>query len=144
MLNKVFIVDYLENTMNLSTTIEKNTLLVILKENKENHIKLYKDALEGSKKKFQKELKEKIEKVAKNDWTFLGITYSPPVSHAKEYEKAIKCVELNVNSTIELDMTNFNNLVMDEWGWSSVWSLQNSDISPLVSGFAVSKGYLNG
>jgi hypothetical protein len=51
-------------------------------------------------------------------------------------------IELGCNNTIHLDMNNFNNLVMDDWSWTSNWYGTNSHYSTVCSGMAVNRGFI--
>jgi hypothetical protein len=40
-----------------------------------------------------------------------------PVSYADSYNRAIRMLELSVDTVIELEEQIFNQLVLDEWSW---------------------------
>ena len=130
------------NTMNLNTVVSREELLEILKENKKRHIEIYNESFTGYMEKFKKDLEQKLEDLNSGKTKDLGVLFSPPVSHEREYVRAIRMMELHKSSTIELDMDNFNNLVMDEWNWTRNWITGCSDYSVMASGCAVTKGYI--
>lgn len=129
--------------MNMTTTIEKFQLLGILEQNKDNHIKLYKEALAGAILETRKKLEEKLDLINKGSIESLSVNFTPPQNHEKTYNQAIKMVSMNVNNSIELDSDTFNNLVLDDWSWSSSWFIRNSSYSNNISGCAIERGYLS-
>jgi hypothetical protein len=49
-----------------------------------------------------------------------------PVSHEKEYNIAIRSLELTTAEFIYLDQSNFSKYVLDEWDWKQEFSYNNS------------------
>jgi len=143
LLEDIRILNLGDNKMNMTTTIEKLQLLEILQKNRDNHVELYKEALEGSIVETKKRLEEKLDLINKGTIESLTVSFTPPQNHEKTYNQAIKMVSLNVNNTIELDAATFNNLVLDDWAWSSAWFTRNSSYSSNISGCAVDRGYLS-
>lgn len=43
----------------------------------------------------------------------------PPRSYEKEYTRAMRMLELSVDSIIEVEEDIFNQLVLDEWAWKN-------------------------
>ena len=103
-----------------SVKIEKKKLLAIVRENKEKHIKEYEESVTDYKAGAIKIAKEHVElaktgeldKIAK-----IRAMPSAPVSHEKEYDRAIRMLELSVEKEIEVEEDIFNQLVLDEWSW---------------------------
>ena len=54
-----------------------------------------------------------------------------PRTYAKEYETAIAMLEWTVDDVIELDSSQFQNFVLDDWSWKK----QFSDSNTLYSNF---------
>ncbi len=50
----------------------------------------------------------------------------PPIDQTKEYDRAVRMLELAVDENIELTEQQFANYVMDEWQWSQHFMAMNS------------------
>lgn len=49
-----------------------------------------------------------------------------PVSHEKEYERAIKMLEFSQDETILIDEELFNAYVLNEWAWTAQFFASNA------------------
>ena len=103
-----------------SVKINKKELLAIVRENKEKHVKEYNESVVDYKAAAIKVAAEHVElaktgelaKIAK-----IRAMPSSPVSYEKEYDRAIRMLELSVEKEIEVEEDVFNQLVLDEWAW---------------------------
>ena len=50
----------------------------------------------------------------------------PPIDQTKEYDRAVRMLELAVDENIELTEVQFANYVMDEWQWSQHFMAMNA------------------
>lgn len=117
--------------------INRTTLLEILQTNRAQHIKEYEEAVVDHKalsikvaKENAKQMKANVKAVnaGKLYQHLTGLKNGPqaPTSHEKEYNRAIRAVELDVRETIELQEDVFNQLVMDEWTWKEAFTVSNT------------------
>ena len=103
----------------MHVTIEKSKLLAKLKENREEHKRIYEQALVN----WEKAVKQNILAViyefnAKKHLNLSKITQlSKPVSYVTEYDDAIQLVEWTESDTITLEQREFNQYVLDKWQW---------------------------
>jgi len=103
-----------------SVKIDKKKLLTIVRENKEKHIAEYNESVEDYKRAAVKLANEHLELANTGDLNKIAkIKAMPgaPVSHEKEYDRAIRMLELSVEKEIEVEEDIFNQLVLDEWAW---------------------------
>jgi len=108
-------------------TVSTLELLEIVKKNKEKHDIILKDAIEGFWAKGTKALEDHLKKVQareKEEPVYVSVPF--PVSYSKEYDQAIKALEMSVESRVVLSKTEFAQLVMNEWGWRSQFLASNS------------------
>jgi hypothetical protein len=47
------------------------------------------------------------------------IELEAPVDHSSEYETVISMLEWSVNEETTITQTQFNNFVLDKWGWTN-------------------------
>jgi len=103
-----------------SVKLNKKELLKIVTENKSKHVAEYKESVEDYKAAAIKLAAEHVDlaktgelgKIAK-----IKAMPSAPVSYEKEYDRAIRMLELSVEKEIEVEEDIFNQLVLDEWSW---------------------------
>ena len=116
--------------------IAKSKLLEELETNKEKHIKEYEKATrlyKETKIRYLNTMKEAIDARLKDtnedsdvSTTFdLRIVVSEPVSHAKQYENAIKMLGLSTATSVILGQAEFNKYVLDDWEWKQSWDASN-------------------
>ena len=107
-----------------SVKVEKNQLLDIVRNNKIKHIKEFDESVKDYKKAAIKIAKEHVELAKTGDLDQIAkIRAMPqkPFSYEKDYDRAIRMLELSVEDTIELEEDIFNQLVLDEWNWKNAF-----------------------
>lgn len=100
--------------------MDKAELLAIVRENKEKHIREYNEAVEDYKKAAVKLAQENLELANTGDLDKISKIKSmpsKPTSYEDSYTRAIRMLELSVESIIEIEEQIFNQLVLDEWQW---------------------------
>lgn len=118
----------LRNVMR-SVKVEKNELLGIVRDNKKKHVKEFDESVKDYKKAALKVAKEHVELAKSGDLEQIAkIKAMPqrPTSYEKDYDRAIRMLELSVEDTIELEEDIFNQLVLDEWHWKHAFVASNS------------------
>jgi len=102
-----------------SVRVSKDFLLDKLKTNRDNHRKLFEEALEGWHEAVLEALNEQIERV-KADKKYNPSWHLPmPSDHTKEYDRIIEMMEASLDKEFELSSIEFNCYVRDEWGWKT-------------------------
>jgi hypothetical protein len=104
------------------STVRKDELLGILKENRQKHQQVFLDALEGYRQAAMAALAEEIERlrVARALRT-LQIMMPAPENHTHDYDRIIRMVEMEVKDTVKLDEHDFAHYVLDDWAWKQRW-----------------------
>ena len=103
-----------------SVKVEKAELLDIVRKNQKKHVKDFEESVKDYKKAAIKVAKEHVDLAKSGDLEQIAkIRAMPakPTSYEKEYDRAIRMLELSVDDTIELEDEIFNQLVLDEWSW---------------------------
>lgn len=117
-------------------TILKNDLLVVLRENRQNHIDDYKLACAGYRKaalakieEVTNDLKAKINGLQEGQTiAVMGVSFGLPFpqSHEKAYNQIIRMLEMSVDERFVLTSGQFACFVMDDWDWKQEWGASNS------------------
>jgi hypothetical protein len=99
--------------------VNKSELLEILRENRKKHTVEYKESIKAYRVKAADLLKKELEKIVNGKKFEIRFDLTKPLSHEKDYDLIIKMVEMSVDTIIELEQNEFNQLVNDEWNWKS-------------------------
>lgn len=99
--------------------VDRDELLRTLCENRKNHIEKYETATKARKEEVKSYLTDVLNRIEnKPDYSPKeSIRFPLPASHLADYDRAIKMVEMSVEPIIELDQTEFDQYVMDNWHW---------------------------
>jgi hypothetical protein len=112
-----------------SVKVEKNELLGIVRDNKKKHVKEFEESVKDYKKAALKVAKEHVDLAKTGELDQIAkIRAMPqrPASYEKEYDRAIRMLELSVEDTIELEEDIFNQLVLDEWHWKNQFTASSA------------------
>jgi hypothetical protein len=116
--------------------LNTESLLGIVRENLVKHMTEHAEAVEDHKVLAAKIAKENSKKAKVNvklanayklaDMVGFKAIPAAPTEYSKEYNRAIRMLELSVEPEIELEEAIFNQLVMDEWSWKQNFTTSNS------------------
>lgn len=109
--------------------VKNEQLLAILKTNRESHREIFLEALDGYKQEVLNLLDGMIKDIKNGKKISHHIALVQPMDQTKEYDRAIKMLEMSVDSEVELDETQFSELVMDEWNWTNNFLASNVNYS---------------
>ena len=109
-------------------TIRKHILLEKLKINKEKHIAEFKLLQTAYNDKAIEKLTELLEAAKKRPAivTTRVSGLNQPVSNEKEYEVVIGMFEIALEETFELDLEHYRRFILDEWDWTSSFTLSKT------------------
>ena len=113
----------------LTTRINVEELLVILKKNRSNHKKIFLEAVRGYKREMIKYLRKMLKDVRAGKSVHHHITLSTPCNMTSEYDTVIRMLEMHSDETIELTMETFMAYVEDKWGWKRDFLMSNAGYS---------------
>ena len=110
----------------MDTKVNIKHLLEKIKENQENHKRLFEKALKGYQKEMEEILITNLELIRKGDKAERYIALPIPEDHTSDYNRIITMLEMDVRVEIELDEMSFAKYVMDHWEWTDQWTTSNS------------------
>jgi hypothetical protein len=97
--------------------VKKTELLKRVQENRDEHRKIFEEALEGWKKKVTKDLEDAVEDAkAGRDYRF-RFNNPKPVDHTDDYDSVIELLKMSQDTEFVLARLDFECFVMDKWGW---------------------------
>ena len=112
-----------------TTKIDKQELLGLVRANLAKHLKDYAEAVSDYKLAAVTLAKANLELAETSDLDKIAEIKSmpsAPASYETEYNRAIRKLELSVDTVIEVDETTFNQLVLDEWNWKQQFIFSNA------------------
>lgn len=109
--------------------VEKPKLLETLRKNREGHRAAFLLAMEGFKKVAHDELNRLADDVVKGKSVQLHAVLEVPEDHTEEYDNAIQQLEWETAEHVSINHGQFNNLVLDKWGWSHKFRTTNAAYS---------------
>ncbi len=97
--------------------VQKSELITKIKENKKNHIEMYEKAVVAYRKVALKQLEEQTQRVKEGelDATLRLVT---PENREKDYDKLLLMFEMEVEDVVELEQSEFNQYVHDEFDFA--------------------------
>jgi hypothetical protein len=112
--------------MPAQTHINKAELLAILRENQGKHRETFLRAQEGYRRRVIQELDRRLEDARAGREIDLFIRLPEPEDHTADYGREIRMLELETEDTVVLSTREFDQLVMDRWGWSEDFAATSS------------------
>lgn len=106
--------------------VDKVELLEVLRTNRIKHIADYEQSVIDYKEAVIKVAKENLKLANTGDFSKIAkirTIPSAPVSYETSYTRAIRMLEMSVDSVIELEEDLFNQLVLDEWAWKQSFAV---------------------
>ena len=97
--------------------VNKQELLGIVKQNREKHKKEYLESIKAYRVKVADLFTKELEKVLSGEKFNVYFDLTKPESHEKDYDLAIRMLEMSVDENVEIERDEFNQLVNDEWSW---------------------------
>ena len=98
-----------------NVTVSKEELLKVLKENREKHIQIYNDALEGIHVEYKKLLEKELKRLEDGKSVKTSLSIEMPTSHEEQYDEVIEMLEMAVSKEVTLSRHEFQQYVQDKW-----------------------------
>lgn len=112
-----------------TTTVNKTLLLETIKQNRAKHREIVQEAFTEYREMAIKELDKMIAEAKSGKRIRRALTLVEPMDQTKEYDQAIRKLEMSVHDTIEIDDATFRQLVCDDWAWKQGFLISNSNYS---------------
>jgi hypothetical protein len=110
--------------------VKKDDVLSALQANREEHRQIFEEAIKNWKDQVIIRLEEMVEKAKKDiNEVVLSVGLVRPQDHTKDYNRAIKMLEMSQDDELELTQSDFAQFVMDDWGWQRDFLTTSSNYS---------------
>lgn len=102
----------------LSTVrMSKEMLLERITKNRDEHRKIFEEAMEGWKRSVIEALEKAHQEALEGRAYRIQFHIERPVDHSDDYDSVIELLEASLDEEFELTYQEFNNFVLDKWGW---------------------------
>jgi len=108
-----------------SVTVNKTELLAILETNRAAHRDIFLKALDAYRVRVIEEFEVFLKDAREGRKIKRNISWPEPEDHTRDYDNAIRMLELSVDNEIELDEQDFQHYVMDQWVWRAAFTATN-------------------
>lgn len=108
------------------TTVQKDQLLAILRNNRSEHRSKFEQAVEVYRARLQEWLEDRLQNLLAGEKIDVQIRMPEPEDYTHEYDRAIRMLEMNVHDEIEISARHFDQLVMDRWQWTENFKMSTS------------------
>ena len=100
-----------------NVTVNKVELLEKIRANREDHRRIFEEALAGFQAKVTQELDKMVVRASRGIRESVAISIRAPEDHTRDYDRVIAMLEMSVEDEISLTQSNFAQYVMDDWDW---------------------------
>ena len=103
--------------INMLVEAKKTEVLEAVRKNREDHQAIVKEARSGYMSKAREALAARMNDLERGELVSLAFALVLPQDYTKDYDAAIRMLELHQSDTVELDDQMVRCLVLNEWGW---------------------------
>jgi hypothetical protein len=107
-------------------TVDKGTLMLTVKKNREEHIASYKEAMEVYEEECREDLQNRLDVLEAGEHDdpdrYLSFSVDTPISYAHVYDQLIAMLDLTDADTLTINGSQYRNWMQDDWDWSSTYS----------------------
>lgn len=108
-------------------------ILEKLRLNREEHIKIVREAQKGLRDKWRELLTEALEDLMSGDTVETNLHLTVPTNHTDDFDRAIQMFEMTTDKEVGLSETDFQSYVRNEWQWRGQFLASNSMYSVSAS-----------
>jgi len=112
-----------------SIKVDKTELLTVLRENREKHKTIFAEAQEGYRTAAIKELDAMLADAEAGKQIRRSLTLIEPQDQTRDYDRAIRMLEMSQDDVIELEEHDFAQYVLDDWSWKRQFLFSNAAYS---------------
>jgi hypothetical protein len=99
-------------------TVKKAELLAAIRKNRDGHRATFEVAQKGYRAAVIEELDRMLTDAREGRRIRRSIELVEPQDHTKDYDRVIRMLEMSTADEISVTEMQFNQFVLDEWGWT--------------------------
>ena len=113
--------------------VKKEEILKVLRQNRIEHKSIFVEAVDGYKKQALQTLEQHVADIKAGKVQRVSVQLPVPEEHTKDYDRAIKMLEMSVDKEIMMSEHSFREFIMDDWSWKRQFLAANSTYSSKAS-----------
>lgn len=111
------------------TRMQRDDLLAKLRENRDQHRRIFLEAIVGYREEAVRILEQHIDRIKNGDLVRVHVSMPEPTDHTRDYDRVCAMIELTEDDIIELEEHEFGQYVLDDWSWKQQFLTANSSYS---------------
>lgn len=120
--------------------VNKVALVSTLKKNRDNHRKIFLEAVDGYKKTIIKELEFRLEQAKKGKRVEHFINIQQPQDQTRDYDRVLGMLDMSLDTEVDLTEQDYQAYVLDDWGWKKNFLHSNALYSKTAADTVASVG----
>jgi hypothetical protein len=113
--------------------IAKAELIKVLKINRDAHHSIFLEALDGYRKEVIKQLEKSLDDAKAGKKVRQTLELVEPMNQTKDYDRAIRMLEMSIESVVDITEHEFQCYVQDDWSWKSQFVGSNINYSSTLN-----------
>ena len=101
-----------------TTRVNKTELLETLRANRAAHRANFEEALDAYRDRVVGWLEQRLDAARRGERVEMAFQSPIPEDFTREYDRAIRMLEMSLDDEIEISSRDFDQLVMDNWSWT--------------------------
>lgn len=97
--------------------VKKEEVEKKVKENRDEHRKIFEEAFDGWKAKYVEWLEVTLAQAREGKELGSRFALTRPEDHTRDYDQVLTMLAMSQDAELELSAHEFANYIMDEWGW---------------------------
>lgn len=106
--------------------IKKSVLLETLKKNRQAHRNIFEEAQSGYRAEAIKLLDKALRDAREGREINTFVRLNAPIDQTKDYDRALKMIEMSVDENIEISEVDFACYILDDWNWKHSFMTTNA------------------
>lgn len=115
-----------------SVVVKKDELLTRIRANRENHTKIFEEAMVTYRQMAIEELDKMLAEARAGKRIRRQLQLVEPMNQCREYDRVIAMLEMSTEDEIEISQGEFACYVLDQWAWRQQFLSSNSLYSSTI------------
>lgn len=101
----------------MDIVVKKTELLATLQTNREEHARMYQEAIEKFRERAMAWFNEQVDALKAGKDPERNLPLPRPEEHTDDYDRAIEMMTWDTGEDVKLDDFQFDQFVRNQWGW---------------------------
>lgn len=116
-----------------SVKVSVETLLKVLKKNREAHKNAIDEVMKVYREKVISELDKALKAAKEGREIITDLNLTRPLNMTSYYDRIIGMLEMSIESEVEITQAEYSNYILDKWSWGNAVSSSTASYSSSTS-----------